>query len=88
MPASIFVPMVQVAIQNLGLAVFVALGMEEDDRNPGYLWERPCLFPEVVITATCCYSKAGTSKKVLCLEVKVSFQGALSQGELHFCFTP
>lgn len=51
MPASIFVPMVQVAIQNLSLAVFVALGMEEDDRNPGFLWEGPCLFPGVVITA-------------------------------------
>lgn len=69
MPASIFVPMVQVAIQNLGLAVFVALGMEEDDRNPGFLWERPCLFPEVVVTAKCYYSKAGGSKVIPCLEV-------------------
>lgn len=42
MPASIFVPTVQVAIQNLGLAVFVALGTEEDDRNPGSLWEGLC----------------------------------------------
>lgn len=73
MSASIFVPMVQVAIQNLGLAVFVVLGMEEDDRNPEIRWERPCLFPEVVITAKCYYSKAGTSKVVPCLEVQVSF---------------
>lgn len=51
MPASISVPMVQVAIQNLSLAVFVALGMEEDDRNPGFLWEGPCLFPGIAITA-------------------------------------
>lgn len=62
MPTSIFVPMVQVAIQNLSLAVFVALGMEEDDRNPGFLWERPWLFPEVVITSKGYYSKAGASK--------------------------
>lgn len=68
MTSSIFVPMMQVAIQNLGLAVFVALGMEENDRNPGFLWERPCLFPEVV-TAKCYYSKAGASKVVPCLEV-------------------
>lgn len=52
MPASIFVPMVQAAIQNLGLAVFIALGMEEDDRNPVFLWER-ALF----ISRGCCYSK-------------------------------
>ena len=51
MPANIFVPMVRVLSQNLGLAGFVALGREEDDRNPEFLLERPCLFTEDAHTA-------------------------------------
>lgn len=46
MPADIFVPMVWVLSQNLGLAGFVALRREEDDRYPGFLLERPYLFTE------------------------------------------
>lgn len=46
MPANISVPMVQVLSQNLGLAGFVALGREEDDRNTGFLLEWPRLFTE------------------------------------------
>lgn len=44
MPANIFVPVVWVLSQNLGLAGFVALRIEKDDRNPRFLLEQPCLF--------------------------------------------
>lgn len=46
MPANIFAPMVQVLSQNVGLASFVTLGTEEDDRNPRLILEQPRVFTE------------------------------------------
>lgn len=67
MPANIFVLVVQVLSQNLGLAGFIALGREEDDRNTGFLWNGPVYLQRV--HAKSYYSKAGASKVVSSLEV-------------------